>query len=56
MGETMADSVLTKDPVMARVMLKLLAPLAAEAGSKGGGAGTPPVKPVDPDEEPAEGE
>jgi len=37
-GEELANSMLTKNPVMARVMLKLLAPLAAE-GSTDTGAG-----------------
>jgi hypothetical protein len=48
-GEVMADSMLTKDPVMARVMLKLLAPLAASSSHEGGGAGEPPPGPKDPD-------
>lgn len=35
-GNEMADSILTKNPVMARAMLTLLAPLAAEGGTHGG--------------------
>lgn len=43
-GDEMANSILTKDPVVARVMLKLLAPLAAEGSTDVGGGGTPPPK------------
>jgi predicted transcriptional regulator len=43
-GEEMASSMLTKHPVMARVMLKLLAPLGAEGSSEAGKGGTPPPK------------
>ena len=41
MGEAMADSVLTKNPVMAKVMLKVLAPLAAEGNTDIGKGGAP---------------
>jgi len=40
-GEELANSMLTKNPVMARVMLTLLAPLAAEGTTESGGGGTP---------------
>lgn len=51
-ADTLADTLLTKNPVMARVMLKVLAPLGAEASTEGGGGGTPPStdKVPDPDE------
>lgn len=46
-GDAMADSILTKDPVMARAMLTLLAPLAAEGTTDGGDGdgGEDPKKP-----------
>ena len=43
-GKELADSMLTKNPVMARVMLTLLAPLAAEGSSEAGKGGTPVEK------------
>lgn len=51
-ADTLADTMLTKNPVMARVMLKILAPLAAEASSEGagGGAAQKKGKVQDPDE------
>jgi len=49
-GEVMADTILTKDPVAARVMLKLLAPLAASSSTEPPGSGTSPVAAKDPDE------
>ncbi len=38
-GQAMADGILTENPVMAKAMLKLLAPLAAEGSTDGGGGG-----------------
>ena len=49
-ADTLADSMLTRNPVMARVMLKVLAPLAATADIEGGGKGKPPEPTKDPDE------
>lgn len=48
-GEELANSIMTKNHVMARILLKLLAPLAAES-SEAGGKGKPPTKTADPDE------
>ncbi len=42
-GKIMGDTMLTKNPVMARVMMKVLAPLAAE-GNTDSGTGTPAAK------------
>jgi len=44
-GSEMADTILTKNPVMARVMLKVLAPLAAEGNTD---VGTGSGKPAEP--------
>jgi len=44
-GDAMANSILTKDPVMALTLLKLLAPLAAEGTSLGGKGGAATAKP-----------
>lgn len=44
-----AGSLWTTNPVAARILIKQFAPLAAEAETKGGGKGSPPVKPSDPD-------
>ncbi|MHC4302785.1 MAG: hypothetical protein ACYS7Y_36465 [Planctomycetota bacterium] len=49
-GEALADGMLTKNPVMARVMLKVLAPLAASSSHEGGGTGEAPAAAKDPDE------
>jgi len=43
-GDVMADTILTKNPVVARVMLTLLAPLAAEGTTDTGKGGTPAPK------------
>ena len=43
-------SICDTDPVMKRILLKTLAPLAATSKDQGGGGGTPPVAQVDPDE------
>ena len=50
LADGLALSKLTTNPVLARVMLKQFAPLAAEASTEGGGGGTPPTPPADPDE------
>jgi len=49
-GEVMADSMLTKDPVMARAMISLLAPLSPEGNTENGKGGNPSPKNTDPDE------
>ncbi len=50
-GDALADSVFTKNPILARAILTLVSPLAAEGttdgGGGGGGGGDPPK---DPDE------
>ena len=49
-GELMADTILTKNAKAARILLKLIAPLAAEGSTEGGGGGGGPTPPKDPDE------
>ena len=43
-------SICDTDPVMKRILLKTLAPLASTSKDQGGGDGNPPAVPVDPDE------
>ena len=50
LSEFMRDGEPSTNPVLRRVMLKLLAPLAAESGMHGPGGGNTPEAPVDPDE------
>jgi hypothetical protein len=49
-GDVLADTILTKSPVMARVMLQVLAPLAATSSTEAGGKGKAPPTPIDVDE------
>ena len=50
LGEGLALSTITKNPVLQRVMLKAIAPLAATATNEGGaGGGGGDTKPVNPD-------
>jgi len=52
-GDLMADSMLTKDPVMAKAMLTLLSPLSAESTSENGkGAGKAEPAGIKPEETP----
>lgn len=48
--EAMVGSVTDTNPILKRVLLKTLAPLAAESSNQSGGGHTPPAKGVDPDE------
>ncbi len=45
-GEALADSALTKNPVLTRALVKLVAPLAAEGSTDKGTGGNPPPKQV----------